>query len=86
MQKFNCLDYPDIIKRPIDLTTIRNKTMNMEYDTASDFADDMRLMFSNCFRYNPPGDMVHEAGKKLQAEFERRFALLPDEVWEKARS
>lgn len=80
------MDYPEIVKRPIDLTTIRNKCQAMEYSTANEFADDMRLLFSNCFRYNPPGDPVHEAGKKLQAEFEQRFALLPDEVWTNPRS
>lgn len=58
---------------------MRSKLQTFQYANAGEFAEDMRLIFSNCYRYNPPGSDVFEAGKKLQGEFEQRYALLPDD-------
>lgn len=78
-QALNIPDYPIIVKKPMDLGTMNNKMQNREYHNAAEFAADMRLIFSNCYRFNPVGTDVHEAGRQLQQEFERRFAMLPDE-------
>ena len=45
-------DYYDLIKTPVDLTSIRNKIDSIEYDSAYDFVKDMVLLFSNCESYN----------------------------------
>lgn len=37
-----------------------------EYTDALQFAADMRLMFSNCYKYNPPGHEVVGMARKLQ--------------------
>lgn len=79
MQALNLPDYPLVIKKPMDLSKMRSKLQAFEYANAGEFAEDMRLIFSNCYRYNPPGSDVFEAGKKLQGEFEQRYALLPDD-------
>lgn len=39
----------------------------------------MRLIFTNCYRYNPPDSDVVMMAKKLQDVFETRFARMPDE-------
>ncbi|XP_029972388.1 bromodomain adjacent to zinc finger domain protein 1A isoform X2 [Salarias fasciatus] len=46
-------DYYDIIKKPIALSTIREKVNNCDYQTAAEFVSDVELMFSNCLQYNP---------------------------------
>eukprot|EP00486_Rosalina_sp_Unknown_P002499 CAMPEP_0201566836 /NCGR_PEP_ID=MMETSP0190_2-20130828/6934_1 /ASSEMBLY_ACC=CAM_ASM_000263 /TAXON_ID=37353 /ORGANISM="Rosalina sp." /LENGTH=80 /DNA_ID=CAMNT_0047986091 /DNA_START=142 /DNA_END=381 /DNA_ORIENTATION=+ len=38
-------DYPVIIKKPMDLGTIRSNIENGEYDDAYDFAEDVRLVW-----------------------------------------
>ena len=40
----------------------------------------MRLIFTNCYRYNPPDSDVVMMAKKLQDVFETRFARMPDEI------
>ncbi|CAF89147.1 unnamed protein product, partial [Tetraodon nigroviridis] len=50
-------DYHDIIKQPMDLSTIKRKMDNREYLDSQQFAADVRLMFSNCYKYNPPDTM-----------------------------
>uniref|UniRef100_A0A3B4FLF7 Bromodomain-containing protein 4-like n=1 Tax=Pundamilia nyererei TaxID=303518 RepID=A0A3B4FLF7_9CICH len=72
-------DYHDIIKHPMDLSTIKAKLENRQYRDPQEFAADVRLMFSNCYKYNPPDHEVVAMARKLQDVFEMRFAKMPDE-------
>ncbi|XP_023674448.2 bromodomain-containing protein 3-like isoform X2 [Paramormyrops kingsleyae] len=72
-------DYHDIIKHPMDLSTVKKKMDGREYPDAQGFAADVRLMFSNCYKYNPPDHEVVAMARKLQDVFEMRFAKMPDE-------
>ncbi|XP_061682195.1 bromodomain testis-specific protein isoform X2 [Syngnathoides biaculeatus] len=72
-------DYHDIIKQPMDLSTIKKKMEQREYKAAREFAADVRLMFSNCYKYNAPAHEVVYMGRKLQEVFEARYAKVPQE-------
>uniref|UniRef100_A0A3B4ZTQ4 Bromodomain-containing protein 2 n=1 Tax=Stegastes partitus TaxID=144197 RepID=A0A3B4ZTQ4_9TELE len=72
-------DYHDIINQPMDLSTVRKKMDNGEYANAKEFAADVRLMFSNCYKYNPPLNEVVYMARKLQEVFEARFLKVPQE-------
>lgn len=72
-------DYHDIIKKPMDLGTVKQKMDNREYKTATEFAADVRLIFTNCYKYNPPDHDVVAMGRKLQDVFEVRFAQVPED-------
>ncbi|XP_033971576.1 LOW QUALITY PROTEIN: bromodomain-containing protein 3-like [Trematomus bernacchii] len=72
-------DYHDIIKHPMDLSSARKKMDKGEYSDPQSFATDVRLMFSNCYKYNPPDHEVVAMARKLQDVFEMRFAKIPDE-------
>ncbi|KAG9337826.1 hypothetical protein JZ751_027477 [Albula glossodonta] len=85
-------DYHDIIKHPMDLSTIKvrqawshdrvgleAKLDSRQYTEPQEFAADMRLMFSNCYKYNPPDHDIVGMARKLQDVFEMRFAKMPDE-------
>lgn len=65
-------DYHDIIKKPMDLGTVKMKLNKREYRTAADFAADVRLIFTNCYKYNPPNHDVVTMARKLQDVFEMR--------------
>lgn len=72
-------DYHDIIKKPMDLGTVKKKMDEREYKSAPEFAADVRLIFTNCYKYNPPDHDVVAMGRKLQDVFEMRYANIPDE-------
>uniref|UniRef100_J3RYH8 Bromodomain-containing protein 2 n=1 Tax=Crotalus adamanteus TaxID=8729 RepID=J3RYH8_CROAD len=72
-------DYHEIIKHPMDLSSIKRKMENREYRDAQEFASDVRLMFSNCYKYNPPDHDVVAMARKLQDVFEFSYAKMPDE-------
>ena len=70
-------DYYDIINEPIDLGTIRKRMDSREYQTVEKFANDVRLVFSNCYKYNPADNEVVQLAHKLQDIFEVRYAKMP---------
>uniref|UniRef100_F7E1H6 Bromodomain testis-specific protein n=1 Tax=Callithrix jacchus TaxID=9483 RepID=F7E1H6_CALJA len=72
-------NYYDIVKNPMDLGTIKEKMDNQEYKDAYEFAADVRLMFMNCYKYNPPDHEVVTMARMLQDVFETHFAMIPDE-------
>ncbi|EZA59817.1 Bromodomain testis-specific protein [Ooceraea biroi] len=72
-------DYHEIIKKPMDLGTVKSKMDNRQYKTAQEFASDVRLIFTNCYKYNPPDHDVVSMARKLQDIFEMRYAKIPDE-------
>ncbi|KAI9594839.1 Bromodomain-containing protein [Syncephalis fuscata] len=79
-------DYPTVIKHPMDLSTIRKKLEDNVYGSAAEFEADIRLMFDNCYRYNPEGTPVNAMGRKLQGVFEKKWAELPQPQPSKPRS
>ncbi|KAL2928906.1 Transcription factor GTE10, partial [Bienertia sinuspersici] len=64
-------DYFDIVKKPMDLGTIKQNLVQNKYLGADQFEDDVRLTFCNCIRYNPPGHGYHKSAKELLREFDR---------------
>ncbi|VEN58721.1 unnamed protein product [Callosobruchus maculatus] len=72
-------DYHDIIKHPMDFGTVKQKMDNREYRTPQEFASDVRLIFTNCYKYNPSDHDVVAMARKLQDVFEVKFAKIPDE-------
>lgn len=72
-------DYHDIIKKPMDLGTVKRKMDEREYAGAAEFAADVRLIFTNCYKYNPPDHDVVTMARKLQDVFEVRYAKVPED-------
>ncbi|XP_062961343.1 bromodomain testis-specific protein isoform X3 [Cynocephalus volans] len=71
-------NYYDIVKNPMDLGTIKEKMDNQDYKDAYEFAADVRLMFMNCYKYNPPDHEVVTMARMLQDVFEMHFAKISD--------
>jgi|TARA_B110000211_G_scaffold224483_1_gene275579 hypothetical protein len=45
-------DYSKIVSHPMDLPTVQKKLDDDTYRSFDEFADDVRLIFSNCLQYN----------------------------------
>ena len=52
-------DYPIIITQPMDFASIKAKVDGTRYKQPQQFHDDMKLVFANAKRYNPPGSDVN---------------------------
>lgn len=66
--------YFNVIKKPMDLSTVQAKLDNGEYTHAKQFQGDLDLMFNNCFKFNSPDTPVHDQGKRLKAFFQSEWA------------
>ncbi|KAK0465342.1 uncharacterized protein EV420DRAFT_1262326, partial [Desarmillaria tabescens] len=69
--------YPKIVKKPMDMSTMRKKLDNGDYPNAQKFCDDFKLMIRNCFAFNPQGTPVNTAGIELQRLFDSKWKALP---------
>ncbi len=69
--------YTQIIKHPMDMSTVRRKLDTNQYENADDFESDVRLMLNNCFTFNRPGDEVYEMGRQLEAIFDEKMKEKP---------
>ncbi|XP_063295772.1 bromodomain adjacent to zinc finger domain protein 1A [Pelobates fuscus] len=80
VSKIQVPDYFDIIQKPIALNVIREKVNKCEYKSASEFVEDVELMFSNCFEYNHFNSNEARAGVRLQSFFANEAEKLGLEV------
>ncbi|OBA21513.1 histone acetyltransferase GCN5, partial [Metschnikowia bicuspidata var. bicuspidata NRRL YB-4993] len=58
-------DYYDVIKEPMDLSTMELKLENDKYDTFDQFLYDCRLIFNNCRSYNAETTTYYKNATKL---------------------
>lgn len=66
-------DYPDIIKEPMDLSTVERKLRNGDYATPLQFGRDMRLIWKNALTYNPKGSAFFMLTIEINDYFEKMF-------------
>ncbi|KAG7337073.1 bromodomain containing protein [Nitzschia inconspicua] len=69
-------DYPQIIKRPMDLGTIKKNLKAKKYSNVADVAHDVRLIWSNCMTYNANGSDFYELANVLNLKFEEKYKKL----------
>ena len=75
--ELNLLDYPTIIKHPMDLGTCKNKLLNGEYKIFQEFIDDVNLIWENCRTYNQNGSLIvkkaNALDKKMRTLIDKQF-------------
>ncbi|XP_072984927.1 transcription factor GTE4-like isoform X1 [Typha latifolia] len=72
-------DYFTIIKRPMDLGTVKAQLGRNHYKSPKEFAEDVRLTFHNAMTYNPKGQDVHVMANKLLQMFEEHWSAIEAE-------
>lgn len=60
------VDYPLIIKSPMDLSTIKKKLKANKYRKNQDFLEDLQLIWDNCQRYNQENSQIFRAALKME--------------------
>ena len=64
-------NYFEIVKKPIDLTTINNKLQKRLYNTSTEWYDDMCLVFQNAIDYYPEESQLSMIAKYKLNEFKK---------------
>lgn len=61
--------YFDVIKNPMDFSTVEKKLASRDYRDLDAFVSDIRLIFTNSFTFNPADHIVHKMAKNLEKYF-----------------
>lgn len=71
---FGLLDYPKVIKEPMDFSTIKSRIESGEITTPEEFKKDVLLTLRNAIIYNSKRDnIVNIAAREIQALFEEKY-------------
>ncbi|KAI0732904.1 hypothetical protein C8Q72DRAFT_881827 [Fomitopsis betulina] len=70
IRKAEAPDYHDIVKRPMDLKTIKSRIKDGLISNSSEFQRDVYLMLANAMMYNRPGSDVHHMAEEMMHESE----------------
>ena len=84
-EALNIPHYLQIIKHPMDFSTIERKLLasspinaaNPRYISVDEFVANVRLIFSNCVTFNGPDHAVTQQGKRVEAVFDKQIKQLP---------
>jgi bromodomain-containing factor 1 len=70
-------EYPTIVKRPMDLSTIKANLADGIYEDPIEVNQDVKLMLRNCNSFNPQGTAVWDAGRAVEAYWQGRWKAMP---------
>lgn len=70
IKKQDASDYHDIVKRPMDLKTIKQRVKEVVISNSLEFQRDVYLMFANAMIYNRPGSEIHAMAEEMMLESE----------------
>ncbi|KAL2835168.1 Bromodomain-containing protein [Aspergillus cavernicola] len=70
----NIPTYHSIIKKPMDLSTVKSKLNTGQYENAKEFETDIRQIVKNCFKFNLKGDPTYVAGAKFDELFNSKWS------------
>jgi len=85
----NIPHYPEIVTHPMDLSTIEDKLNSSNpakpdpnpekprYYTADQFIADVRLVFSNCIKFNGSEHAISLMGRRLEELFDKSIKNIP---------
>src|SRR6187402_170644 len=71
-------DYYDVIKEPMDLSTMEIKLENDSYATPEDFIRDAKLVFDNCRKYNNETTPYAKSANKLEKYMWQQIKAIPE--------
>lgn len=72
-------DYPEVIKKQMDLGTVKRKLERKQYVNAAAAAYDVRLVWRNCMTYNTVGSDFWLLAKAYNKRFEDRYRRIRNE-------
>jgi len=75
-QNMGLYDYPKIIKKPMDLGTIKKNIVDRKYESLSHAHEDVKMVWQNCMAYNADGSDFFILAQSLNKKWEDKFKKL----------
>ncbi|KAH0792209.1 Histone acetyltransferase GCN5 [Histomonas meleagridis] len=74
VSKSEAPNYTDIIKTPMDLSLLERNVNDGKYTSLKQFEHDMRLIFSNCYKFNGPESVYTKSARELEKYVNELFS------------
>lgn len=58
----------------MDLSTVRTKLASAQYATLAEFDRDMRLVFSNCYKFNGKKSGISQGAQLLESFYDALYS------------
>ena len=71
--ELNIPEYPEIIKNPMDLGTIKEKLENDNYSDINEIVNDFDLIWENCFTFNKVGSEIYKMAQYCKKLFKKQM-------------
>jgi len=71
-------DYYDVIKEPMDFSTMETKLEKDQYETPEAFIKDAKLVFNNCRKYNNESTPYAKSANKLEKFMYAQIEAIPE--------
>ena len=71
MLEMGLLDYPQIVKNPMDLATCKEKLLSGRYATYEEVFADIQLIWDNCKLYNMIGCEIYKICERMEKTAKR---------------
>jgi hypothetical protein len=72
-QELDLIDYPKIIKTPMDLSTVRSNLLKGEFQTLDQFIAQIQLIWDNCKLYNMAGSVIYKICERMERTYNREL-------------
>ena len=73
-------DYPKIIKRPMDLGSVKKSIVDRKYKSLQEAAEDVTLVWKNCMTYNADGSDFFILAQTLNKKWQEKYKKLLDDL------
>lgn len=73
-------DYPEIIKKPMDLRTVRKNLGKGKYKRYEDFFREIQLIWDNCKTYNIQGSDIYKMAESMEKISKRAVVKCKDDI------
>lgn len=77
-------NYNEIVKHPMDLSTIRKNLITNELKSMDEWAAAVNLVWHNAMLFNSEGTLIHLIAKEMKEWFDKKYGKMPrtkDEEW-----
>ena len=71
-------EYFDVIKEPMDFSTVEKHLRKGDYTTQKEFKDDVNKIFNNAMKFNDQNHEVFKKAQTLKAEFDKLCKMSPE--------
>jgi hypothetical protein len=72
-EELGLFDYPDVVKNPMDLQTVKQKLASNAYESVDACFADVQLIWDNCKLYNMAGSDIYRICERMERAARREL-------------